>query len=90
MFSILYRASNHQTVDKRISLNLLFKLSYLNSNHAQTLGYPNPASNNQTRPAAESFLHIRYPDPQGLVTMGSEEKSGISARFWFTKRLCHI
>ena len=80
MFSILYRASNHQTVDKRISLNLLFKLSYLNSNHAQTLGYLNPAWNNPTRPAAESFRHIRYPNPQGHVTTGSEEKSGIRSK----------
>ena len=90
IFTILYRAPNHQIVDKRISLNLLFKLSYLNSNYAQTLGYLNQASNNPTRPAAQSFRHIRYPNPQGHVTTGSEEKSGISARFWFTKRLCHI
>ena len=31
---------------KRIKLNLLFKLSYLNSNFALTLGYFNPALNN--------------------------------------------
>ena len=90
IFSILYRAPNHQIVDKRISLNLLFKLSYLNSNYTRTLGYLNQASNNPTRPAAQSFRHIRYPNPQGHVTTGSEEKSGISPRFWFTKRLCHI
>ena len=35
---------------KRIKLNfrLLFKLSYLNSNFALTLGYLNPPSNNLT------------------------------------------
>ena len=31
---------------KRIKLNLLFKLSYLNSYFALTLGYLNPALNN--------------------------------------------
>ena len=31
IFSILYRASNHQIVDKIISLNFIFKLSYLYS-----------------------------------------------------------
>ena len=46
IFSILFRLSNHQIVGKRIKLNLLFKLSYLSSNFALTLGYLNPASNN--------------------------------------------
>ena len=46
IFSILFRVSNHQIVGKRIKLNLLFKLSYLSSNFALTLGYLNPASNN--------------------------------------------
>ena len=45
IFSILFRASNHQ-IGKRIKLNLLFKLPYLNSNFALTLGYLNPALNN--------------------------------------------
>ena len=64
MFSILYRASNHQTVDKRISLNLLFKLSYLSSNHAQTLGYLNPASNNPTdTPCRRVFSAHKVPKP---------------------------
>ena len=44
--SILFRVSNYQIVDKRIKLNLLFKLSYLISNFALTLGYVNPALNN--------------------------------------------
>ena len=39
---------------KRIELNLLFKLSYLNSNFALALGYLNPASNNL---AQECFFH---------------------------------
>ena len=37
---------NHQIVEKRIKLNLHFKLSYLNSNFVLTLGYVNPALNN--------------------------------------------
>ena len=46
IFSILFRVSNHQIVGKRNKLHLLFKLSYLSSNFALTLGYLNPASNN--------------------------------------------
>ena len=42
---LFLRASNHQFVDKRIK-NLIFKLSYLNSNFALTLGYLKPALNN--------------------------------------------
>ena len=44
--SILFRVSSYQIIDKRIKLNLLFKLSYLISNFALTLGYLNPALNN--------------------------------------------
>ena len=45
---------------KRIKLNLLFKLSYLNSNFALTLGYLNPALNN---PAQDpEFLHQNFQD----------------------------
>ena len=41
IFSSLFIESNHQIVDtKRIKLNLLFKLSYLNQNFALTLGQP--------------------------------------------------
>ena len=46
IFSNIHRASNHQLVDKRIKLTLLYKLSYLNSNFALTLGCLNPALNN--------------------------------------------
>ena len=48
IFSILSRASSHQIVGKKnnFKLNLLFKLSYMNSNFALTLGYLNPALNN--------------------------------------------
>ena len=44
---------------KRIKLNSLFKLSYLNSNFALTLGYHNPALNN---PALESYkcIFVRF------------------------------
>ena len=46
IFSIFSRASNHQIVDKKITLNLLFMLSYLNSNFALTPLYFNPALKN--------------------------------------------
>ena len=48
IFSILFRASNHQIVGKKnnFKLNLLFKLSYLNSNFPLTPSYLNPALNN--------------------------------------------
>ena len=46
IFSLLFRASNHQLVDKKNKLNLLLRLSYLNSNFALTLCYLNPALNN--------------------------------------------
>ena len=42
MFSFLFRASNHQIIDKRITRHLL-------SNVALTLGYLNPVLNNLTR-----------------------------------------
>ena len=41
MFSFLFRASNHQIIDKRITRHLL-------SNVALTLGYLNPVLNNLT------------------------------------------
>ena len=40
---------------KRIKLNLLFKFSYLNSNFALTLGYLNPALNNQAQVLTHGF-----------------------------------
>ena len=47
IFSILFRASNHQIVGKKYKTELLFKLSCLNSSsRALTLGYLNPALNN--------------------------------------------
>ena len=51
IFSILFRVANHQIVDKKnyCKLNLLFKLSYLNSNFKLTLGYLNPALNNSAQ-----------------------------------------
>ena len=45
ILSILLRTSNHQIITKFIKLNLIFKLSYLNSNFLLTLGYLNPALN---------------------------------------------
>ena len=46
IFSVIFRAFNHQLVDERIKIEMLFKLSYLNSNLALTLVYLNPAMNN--------------------------------------------
>ena len=46
IFSILFRVANHQIVDKKIKLNLLFKLLYLNSNLELTQSYLNPDLNN--------------------------------------------
>ena len=45
IFCVIFRASNHQLVDKRIKTEPLFKFSNLNSNLALTLGYLNPALN---------------------------------------------
>ena len=44
-FSLLFRASSHQIVDKMYQTNFLFQLSYLNSNLTLTLGYLNQALN---------------------------------------------
>ena len=46
IFSVIFRASNHQLVDKRIKTEMLFKLSNVNANLAITLGYLSPALNN--------------------------------------------
>ena len=56
IFSIFFRVFNYQVVDKRIKLNLLFKLSYLISNFSLTLSYLNPALNN---PAKLSNLSMK-------------------------------
>ena len=44
--AFLTASCNHQLVDKKNKTEMLFKLSNLNSNHALTLGYLNPALNN--------------------------------------------
>ena len=46
IFSILFRASNHQIVGKKNNTEFAFKLSHLNSNFALTPGYLNPALKN--------------------------------------------
>ena len=47
IFPVIFRASNHQFVDKKnYKTEVLFKLSNLNSNLALTLGYLNLALNN--------------------------------------------
>ena len=54
IFSILFRVANPKLLTKRIKLNMLFKLSYLNSN----LGYLNPALNNSAREFGTSNLEF--------------------------------
>ena len=61
IFCAIFRASNHQLVDKKNKTEMLFKLSNLNSNHTLTLGYLNPALKN----LAQGFL--------GLPQAGSHE-----------------
>ena len=62
--------ANHQSVDKKIKTSLLFKLSYLNSNFALTLGYLNPSLNN---PAQDSGFRIPQektsPDSGNRITL---------------------
>ena len=61
IFCAIFRASNHQLVDKKNKTEMLFKHSNLNSNHTLTQGYLNPALNN----LAQGFL--------GLPQAGSHE-----------------
>ena len=61
IFCAIFKASNHQLIDKKNKTEMLFKLSNLNSNHTLTLGYLNPALNN----LAQGFL--------GLPLAGSHE-----------------
>ena len=58
IFSILFRVANPKLLTKRIKLNMLFKLSYLNSNFELTLGYLNPALNNSAREFGTSNLEF--------------------------------
>ena len=49
---------------KRIKLNLLFTLSYLNSNFALTQGYLNPALNNPAlKSIRRSYIGIQFHYP---------------------------
>ena len=54
IFSIIFRASNHQIVDKEDYIEFLFKLSYLYSNFTLTFGYINPA----LRKTAQKFSSV--------------------------------
>ena len=51
IFSILLEYPIIKMGEKRIKLNLFFKLSYLTSSFALFLGYLNPASNNPAQGA---------------------------------------
>ena len=72
-FSWLFRASNHQKA-RRIKLNLLFKLSYLNSNLALTLGYLKPALNNPAH-LENGFKTVRFRCPDSLGSCGRKSDS---------------
>ena len=57
IFSVIFRAFNHQLVDKKIKTEILFiKLSNLNSNLALTLGYLNPALNNSAQTGKDTNI----------------------------------
>jgi len=60
IFSILFRASNHQIVGKKNKTDFLFKLSYLNSNFVLTLGYLNPALNNPAQIVISGIRIVSY------------------------------
>ena len=60
IFSILFIASNHQFVGKKNKTDFLFKLSYLNSNFALTLGYLNPALNNPAQIVISGIRIVSY------------------------------
>ena len=65
MFSFLFRASNHQIIDKRITLHLL-------SNFALTLGYLNPVLNNLTGVLfIDHYSLCVYPQNANLVNLMS-------------------
>ena len=65
IFCAIFRASNHQLVDKKNKTEMLFKLSNLNSNHALTMGYLNPALNN----SAKGFLGLINPKIVVIATV---------------------
>ena len=60
IFSILFRASNHQIVGKKNKTEFAFKLSYLNSNFALTLGYLNHALNNPALICENAVAWTKY------------------------------
>ena len=65
MFSFLFRASNHQIIDKRITRHLL-------SNVALTLGYLNPVLNNLTGVLfIDHYSLCVYPQNANLVNLMS-------------------
>ena len=80
VFSVIFRASNYQLVDKRMKAEMFFKLSNLNSNLALTLGYLNPALNN----SADSTMIAKSPEktrrehplfPRLLANNGARENA---------------
>ena len=66
IFSVIFRALNHQLVDKKIKTEILLKLSNLNSNLALSLGYLNPALNNSAQVIKEN-VHSKTLTPISIL-----------------------
>lgn len=86
-FYILFRASNHQNVDKKITLNLHFELSYLNPNFALTLVYLSWLKNNLARMiiTARGISSYRY--MHWLITIQLKRYFWCCALLW---QLCRM
>ena len=86
IFYILFRVSNHQIVGKENKLDLFFKLSYLSSNFALTLGYLNEALNN---PAQSVICFIQ----QNTCYLNLLQKTSCWSKcqiYWFLLNFCSI
>ena len=94
IFSVIFRASNHQLVDKRIKTEMFFKLPNLNSNLALTLGYLNPTLNNSAQETFvwQKLLFCHLPAISSLpllhIVITSQLKSKINLTF--TVFACNI
>ena len=69
---------------KRIKLNLLFNLSYLNSNFALSLEYLNPALNN---PVLYAYMTWHAKEQAYSVLVKSSQWYIINAAFWLVALL---
>ena len=90
IFSLIFRASNHQLVDKRIKTEILFNLSNLNSNLALTLGYLNPALNNSAQVSKleeEVIIHGLQPRDKAAMLVVSWWSIECKNGFFFSRRI---